>query len=371
MILGLVAASCVGASCFAGELTRADREQLLAGRAGFGMAVTGGLDGPTVHVTTDADAGPGSLRQAVAGDEAKWVVFDGDYTIHFTKGIMVGSNTTIDGRGHKVTLTGHGTYGLIMSTGKVSKAMEQRDKPVTNVIIENLILHDFGDIAKTEDNDPFDAINLGGGLTGEPTDRIWIDHCDLSVAGDKLIGITGGATNITVSWSHFHDQQQTFQIGAMATQAKDVVSTVTVHHNFFDKTGYRNPVVSYGKLHTYNNYIVGWKVYGMRSEHVAQAYVENNIFEAGESPRATLVKPAGKGFNDKHTLQDDRPGFLKLVGNLAVNGAKFIDNEPEKVFDPSQFYRYTAEPATPELAKRIAADAGWKPAEFFATKSEK
>ena len=166
---------------------------MLANCVGFAHGTTGGLDGPTLHVTNADDDGEGSLRQAVAGDDPKWVVFDGDYTIKLSQGIDVGSNTTIDGRGRKVTLTGHGQYGLIISSGEVSKHKSvPRTEAVTNVIVENLILSDFGDVEKTKSNDPYDAIHIGADKGGQPADLIWIDHCDLSKAGDKLISIGGG-----------------------------------------------------------------------------------------------------------------------------------------------------------------------------------
>ena len=339
-------------TCHAGELSSAMRDQLLAQRAGFGSHVTGGYSGPTVHVTSNADSGHGSLREALTGDEPAWIVFDGDYVIRLKKGIQVGSHKTIDGRGSKVILTGHGQYGLLINS-------------VANVIVENIIFRDFGDVAKTKSNDPYDAINLGGGKRGTPTDRVWIDHCDLSKAGDKLIGIAGGATHITVSWNHFHDQEQVFQIGAMATQDKDVVTTITVHHNYFSNTQYRHPVISYGKLHAYNNYFREWKLYGIRSERIAQSYLQNNIFQAGDNKRATLIRPAGKGRNDARTLQDTRLGYLKSVGDLKLNGAKIKTNEPEKVFDPSFYYIDEIERATEALAIRIAKQAGWQPADFF------
>lgn len=341
---------------FTTDLTQADRDKLLAQRAGFGRTVTGGYDGPTVHVTTDADRGPGSLREAVSGDAPRWIVFDGDYTIRSSEGIKVDSNKTIDGRGRKVTLTAHSHYGLLIAG-------------VSNVIVENLILHDFGDIEKTKSNDPYDAIHVGqlgreDQQQGKLTERIWIDHCDLSMAGDKLISVSA-TTSITVSWNYFHDQEQVFQIGSMSGQKDDANTTITSHHNYFSRTGYRHPVISYGKLHAYNNYVVGWKLYGIRSERVAQAYLEGNIFEAGENKRATLFMPSGKGFNDAHTLQDKRPGYLKSVENLKLNGAKTLTHEPEKVFTPSTFYSYQVEPASPALAKTIATDAGWQPTAFF------
>ena len=312
---------------------------LLAGRVGFGAQVTGGAGAHVVHVTTDADSGPGSLREAVSVAAPAWVEFDKDMTIKLSKPLAVCSNKTIDGRGHQVEITGHGVEGLDLIG-------------VSNVMISNLTLHDFGDTKKTKNNNTPDAIHLDH-ATG-----VWIDHCDLSMAGDKLIAVSNGSSAVTVSWNHLHNQEQVFQIGNQATGPADTVQTVTVEHNFFDHTGYRNPVVSYGRAHVFNNYFLDWRLYGVRAERTGQLYLQNNIFRAGPNPRATLITPSGKGCNDKKTHCDSRAGYLASVGNLLLGGAKVVTSEPTKVFDPAKLYRFTAQPATPALATEIAATAG-------------
>jgi pectate lyase len=310
---------------------------------GFGRNTRGGDGGPVVHVTTAADGGAGSLRAAVAGSGPAWIVFDGDYTIASSHGIAVGSNKTIDGRGRRVMLTAPRQDGLVLDGSH-------------NVIVENLVLHDFGDITRTSANDPYDAIRLDGGASD-----VWIDHTDLSMAGDKLIAVDGGSHDITVSWSHFHDQEQVFQIGNQTNKVVDAAQTVTIHHNFFDHTGYRNPVISYGKAHVFDNVIVGWQTYGMRSERNAQLYSEANIFQAGTNRAATKVTPGGDGCNDAKTRCDDAPGFLKSVGDLALNGARITTSQPDNVFDPHQSYPYRADPAGDPLQQAVTGQAGWRP----------
>jgi pectate lyase len=318
------------------------QQALLSGREGFGRNTTGGAGGPIVHVTSDADSGAGTLRAAVAGDRPAWVIFDRDMTIHLTEPIDVGSNKTIDGRQHRVELTGHGTWGL-------------RIRDVSNVIVANMILHDFGDVTKTAQNDKPDAIDIIA------VQNAWIDHCDLSMAGNKLILVDKGSTGVTVSWNHFHDQEQTFQIGDQANKVTDAKQVVTVDHNYFDHTAYRNPVVSYGKAHVYNNYVVGWTVWGVTAQRLGQMYLERNVFEASGNKKASRVKPAKNGCNDANTRCDDAVGFLNAVDNLTENGATLQTSDPAAVFNPAQYYAYHAQPATPALAHEIVADAGWQP----------
>lgn len=312
---------------------------LLAGRAGFGRAVQGGAGGRVVHVRSAGDDGPGSLRAALVGGGARSVVFDSDLTIHLATPLAIPSQTTIDGRGHRVEITGHGVAGLDIVN-------------VHDVIIESIVLHDFGDVAKTKANNTPDAIHIAA------AHEVWIDHDDLSMAGDKLIAVDEGSTDITVSWNHFHDQQQVFQIGNQANAAQNADQSVTIHHNFFDHTGYRNPVVSTGKAHVYNNYYLDWQLYAVRAERNGQMVLENNIFQPGPSIRGSLVTPAGDGCNDKRTRCDDRPGLLRATGNLAEAGTKLLTSNPSAVFDPHKDYPYQAQPADAALRARIVAQAG-------------
>ena len=314
----------------------------LAPAVGFASGVTGGEGGSVYRVTSADDTAtsprPGTLRYGLSGTGPTWVVFDRDLTIRLEAPLPVPSDTTIDGRGHDVELTGHGVAGLQVYD-------------VENVIVENLTLHDFGDVARTKANDPADAIDI------QRSSRVWIDHCSLSVAGDKLIAVEDGGEGLTFSWNHFSEQEQTVQIGALFSARNDVAATVTLHHNWFDHVAYRTPVVQYAKAHVYNNFLDGWSVSGVRSERLAQVYLENNVFRPDGNRRAALVKPA-QTCNDKHTLCDGRSGYLASVGNL-VDGKAFIrENRPSAVFAPRTAYDYTAEKASADLAERVSDGAG-------------
>ena len=147
----------------------------------------------------------------------------------------------------------------------------------------------------------------------------------------------------------------------MANAAADAVQTVTVDHNYFDHTAYRNPVLSYGKAHVYDNYIVGWSVWGVSSQRIGQMYLESNIFRATGNTHGSRTQPARQGCNDANTRCDDRQGYIKAVGNLAEGGAVIASNAPQVVFNPARYYSYSARAATPALAAEIAAKAGWQP----------
>lgn len=313
---------------------------VLAVPVGFGCATTGGTRSTVYQVSSDQDNEErGTLRWALTQAGPKWITFEGDMSIALERPLQVGSDTTLDGRGRKVTLAGGPKVAGLL--------IEQ----VENVIVESLTLTDFGDRDLTGANDPHDAISV------KQASRVWIDHCDLSLAADKALGISG-TSEVTVSWNHFHDQYQTFQIGNMTTANDDVNNTVTVMLNWFDHCGYRQPVVSYGKAHVLNNYYREWGQYAVRSQRLAQVYLENNVFQPGEKTQATLIRPASDGTNDSGSLQDDRNGYLYETGNLYLEKCRHPNTGTEHMFNPNKAYTYTALEASQELVEVITAGAG-------------
>ena len=325
-----------------GPLMGRDGVAALAPATGFARGTTGGAAGAVYHVTSSEDSltspAPGTLRYGLRPGGPRWIVFDTDMTITFRGPMLVPSDTTIDGRGRNVVLTGHGVAGL-------------RIYDATNVIIESVSMRDFGDIALTVANDPSDAIEV------KRSSSVWIDHNTLSHAADKLVAIEDGGRGVTVSWNRFYDQEQVVQVGALSTAVNDVATTVTFHHNFFDRVGYRLPLVLYAKAHVYNNFMYAWNVSGVRSERLGQVYLEGNVFQQLTSRKAALVDPA-QICNDAGTFCDPRAGFLADVDNYVSGKAVILSSGTAQVFTPRLAYAYTAEAATPALGARIAAGAG-------------
>ncbi|WP_260348557.1 hypothetical protein [Alloyangia mangrovi] len=65
---------------------------------GFGALTRGGGDGRTLHVTTLADDGPGSLRWAAEQEQGPRIIhFDVGGTIDLSRQIQIGPDITLDG----------------------------------------------------------------------------------------------------------------------------------------------------------------------------------------------------------------------------------------------------------------------------------
>jgi pectate lyase len=290
---------------------------------GFGADATGGAGGAEYWVTSLADSGPGTLREGAESAQPLNIRFEVSGVINLQSRLDVGSDKTIDGADADVTIS---NQGFVLSQ-------------VSNVVIRNLTFAN-GRGATT------DAI----GVRNESHD-VWIDHCDFSSYADGTVDITRGGTNVTVSWSRFHDHDKVMLIDGEASDGETVVYSphVTLHHNLFEDTYQRNPLSRHGLTHTYNNYLHNWGGYAMHVSEDGQLLSEANIFEAGSDTRALLSR-AGKN--------DFAPGLAASIGDWVVNGGLFELRLDSRVFDPSAYYEYTAEPADAALRQRILAGAG-------------
>lgn len=143
---------------------------------GFGASTPGGTGGSVVRVTNLHDAGPGSLRSAVAQGN-RTIVFDVGGIIDLASAVYVnGAFITIDGftapapgitlRGDALVIRGsHGAHDVI------ARGLRVRDSVL-------------------------DGIQIAAGAY-----NVVIDHVSVHGAGDGSIDITDDSHDVTVSWS--------------------------------------------------------------------------------------------------------------------------------------------------------------------------
>eukprot|EP00942_MAST-04A_sp_MAST-4A-sp1_P007548 g7548.t1 len=290
---------------------------LLSELVGFGQRTTGGKGGKVCKVTNHGDSGHGSLRHCVEQHGPTWIRFDIDGDIRLNSYIEIRhSDITIDGRGRSVTLRGNGL--------KVSS---------NNVIIAHLGFNG--------DGGGDDAIQVYGQY-----ERIWIHRCSLSNYRDGLIDLTGGATDITVSWNKFSNHNKVMLIGWGVEDTATKNTRVTIHHNWFYKTNQRHPRVRYAKVHLYNNYYEKWGFYAVACSQESECYSEKNLYKAGGDKKKAIETKAG---------DDNKHGKVESHGDKFENGAE--KDIKGSVFKPSDFYGYSAE-STSGLANRVTNKAG-------------
>ena len=294
------------------------REDILADIVGFGEGTTGGAGGSLCRVTNLRDSGSGSLRDCAGNSSPTWIVFDVSGNIDLSSAIRLRSNTTIDGRGQDVAIRG---FGLQL-------------RRIENVVLHNLRFSEGSD----------DAIMIRDG-----TDHVWVDHVSLSGFGDGLIDITNAATDVTVSWCELTGHDKVMLISANPGDSQDVAIRVTLHHNYFHDTVQRHPRMRWGRIHSFNNYIVDWSSYGAGSSQRAQFLSERNVYEAGSNRSAIIADSLGS---------DPEAGDVRIEGDLFLNGANGEERNPGSVFTPG--YAYSAATANTALIDAVRSGAGWQ-----------
>lgn len=297
----------------------AEVEALVADVQGFGAHATGGRGGAVVWVTSLAASGPGTLAEAVTGDAPRWIRFRVSGEIRLPAPLEVGANKTLDGRGARVAIAGH---GLVVAGRR-------------NVVVENLVFRDgVGD-----------ALHLVDGAAD-----VWVDHSSFSRFGDGLVDVTRGATDVTVSWCRFSEHDKVMLVGASPEHEGDREMRVTLHHNHFDRTEERHPRLRFGKVHAYNNYYEAWGSYGAAASMLGELASEANVYQAGWD-RDAIITRSGR---------DPAAGYARSVGDLLLDGARVHEREPARVFDPQRFYDVAVEPADEGLLRRVSRGAGWR-----------
>jgi len=311
-----------GADAFAADLSSGPAHEALLGElVGFGTGTTGGAGGPIVTVTTLADSGVGSLREAASADGPAWIRFDVSGVIELSSAIAVGSDKTIDGRGADITIRGGGLF-VQDGTG--------------NVILNHLKLRDS----------PDDLIRFHNG--GQ---YMWVHHCDLSNGGDGAFDATEGVSQVTISYTHIFDHDKAMLIGAGSDDGDGASMRWTGHHNWYDNVVQRLPFIRFGRAHSFNN-LIEWVSGTAMSARIepAQILVEHNIL----APQTNV--------GHKVISESDGRGAARFVGNLerplAGDVIEFTEHMPETVFAPP--YAYTTEMATDDLSARLRAEAGWQ-----------
>ncbi|HWA76759.1 MAG TPA: right-handed parallel beta-helix repeat-containing protein [Polyangiaceae bacterium] len=240
------------------------------GFATVGDGVTGGLNGTVVKVKTPADFKTWATK-------SEPVVIQIDTQLTLTEQIRPKSDKTIVGIGKNAELVGGGLYIL----------------DAQNVIVQNLR------ISKVPAS--------GDAITVQNSQRVWIDHCDLSSSlsdpkgtYDDLVAVTHGSDYVTVSWTHFHDHYAVALVGH--SNSSDAVTedtnhlTVTFHHNWFSDTQTNEPRVRFGKVHVFNNLYQRTSANAVISQMGAQVLAEGNVFQSVALPITTHYEDPDDGF---------------------------------------------------------------------------
>ncbi len=277
---------------------------------GFGRLTRGGWqpNGDEVTVTSLADSGPGTLREALQTATGPRVIrFGLDGTIALASPLLVPSNISIDGRGRQVTLTGK---GLILVGSD-------------DVILVNFAI---GDVSPNSE----DGLRIGD--PSGASERVVVDHVRFFATGnggdsanvDEAISVVFGSRDITLSWLRFDGWEKVLLAGnGDAPASVDSAITVSMHHCWAKNTGRRHPQARYGTFDLWNLFLDDWHMFdwfyllpyresfGAQSQDNARIRVEASLFKRTPQLKDTLSQA-----NDATRCESG--GRLDGVGNVVT-----------------------------------------------------
>jgi len=274
--LAVAVTICAGILSVPGDRALATLERPLEG---FGATTSGGSGGESYVVTSLADSGPGTLRDALGASDRS-VSFAVGGTIELQSTIRVtGANITIDGStapppGVTITAAHSGVSGALLEF-RGAHDIIVRHLRITDAQDDNLRIY-------------IDAYN------------IVVDHCSVRRAGDGNLDISDGAHDITVQWSILADNDRNSLI-------RTDLYNISLHHNLYANGYERNPQLDDSVfVDMVNNVVYGWGGnYGARIRNGSSANVVKNYFVPGP----------GSDPSDALVLEPDA-GPVYLEGNV-------------------------------------------------------
>ena len=304
------------AACTTAKRTSSTPLPAFPGAEGFGALATGGRGGAVYHVTTLADAGPGSFRDAVSQPH-RVVVFDVGGVIKLATNIDVSSDLTIAGQtapgegiclyGRSVSLSGQSNIilryvrfreGIAGDRGKKSLGMAH----ASNIVIDHCSIEwgrwdDLGITAQRRDT------TAPGDETTTPSDE--------TTAQSDAAALQ--SHDITVQYCIMAEAIHPQSFGALI----DSVTNVTLSHNLWMSNESRNPKVK-GTVQYINNVVYNWGETGLCGGHSLADHaldVIGNYFIKGPSSNDRF---AGQFYATDHVYQAGNLADLDADG--ALNG---------------------------------------------------
>jgi len=252
---------------FAAAATLPAQQLAFPGAQGFGAYATGGRAGAVYHVTTLADSGTGSFRDAV-GTANRIVVFDVGGYISLSTAVSVKGNITIAGQSAP-------GGGIGFKGGEISFANR------SNIICRYIRIRPGDDTASTDD----DALSF------YEAQNIICDHVSLGFAPYNNIDGVGTTTlpvsAVTVQNSIIADPTGQ-QFGA---HTESVGGTWAWYNNLFANSHNRNPLAKINTVFVNN---VLYNCSAGYTTHTSTAFnhdIVNNYFIAGPAYSASADFP--------------------------------------------------------------------------------
>lgn len=282
--------------------------------------------------------------------------------------IKLGSNKTLVGIGNAAFFNRIGI--IIQSQSNIvirNIKFTMKDVPIARTD-ENKIVGWVDGAAKTL-SDP-DCIGIQADDETIPEAQrivrhVWIDHCEFynedpskMTDVDRYDGLVDGknnASDITISWCHFHDHHKASLMGK--GNSDDFDRHITYSHNWFQNILSRLPLIRFGKVHMLNNYMITSEN-GTNARINSDVYIEGNHYEASKKPVFGKVSENGAAtFVNNKWISCDRVPQVVLSQAAGADALSASEEVLVGKFKPSSFYSYKAD-AVADVPSLVKANAG-------------
>lgn len=314
------------------------------GAQGWGVSTPGGRHGKVLFVTSLADRGEGTLREALLTKGPRTILFRIGGIIRLEKPIRIGGPdyafATIAGHsapGGGVTITGS---DFILQNG------------LHDVVFRHL---------------RFRACNEGPSVHSNCRNVVF-DHCSFSWAADENLDIYVDTTDVTISHCIFaeglihgdHAKGAGHSCGLLVGKGADRVS---IHHNFFTGNSARNPLLLGGNLKKWRDAHVLHPVFDVRNNliynarggqlHVMagpQVNVVGNVFVHGPDTVPHIAEIGLPDINDEETTSEGTKLYV-----LDNTGPHLKNGDPWSMIYDEPHHKWGPRPEVYRAAKPIAA----------------
>lgn len=250
------------------------------GAEGHGATTPGGRGGKVIRVTSLADSGPGSLREALLTKGPRVVVFAIGGIIDLKKDITV--------REPYLTLAGQSAPGDGICLRGAALRIATHD-----VIVRYLRVR-VGDDPNGPNPDNRDGIGISDPMS--VPHHIVLDHCSVSWAIDENVQLWYPCHDITIQWCLIAEslERSLHPKGAhgMGLLVGDHARRISIHHNLLAHHMDRSPLLKGDTLaEVVANVIYNWRNHGtaltdLEGSGLHNAVIRDNLYLPGPQTRA-------------------------------------------------------------------------------------
>ncbi|AEV97712.1 hypothetical protein A4D02_16280 [Niastella koreensis] len=323
IIIGLL----VIAAFFANELFA--QPVAFPGASGFGSQATGGRSGTVYHVTSLADSGAGTFREAVSAPN-RTVVFDVSGVIHISAKIKAAANLTIAGQtapGEGVVVYGN---GISLAENTIVRYMRFRG-----------------------------SINMDRGACTVNIDSIKnviLDHVSIEWGRWDNLHIKN-SSNVTLQYCLIGEPIDPQRFGALFEHP----TNITIHHCLWIDCQSRNPKAK-AAIEYINNVVYNWGVSGLVGGHSEADHFQdviNNYFIAGPNTKGNFIgmfTATDHVYHSGNIVDDNKDGVLN---GRAVIDTDFVHEKATLVTKKQNLPSHTVTTESAEAAfKTVMNQAG-------------